>query len=142
MSDHVLVESRSDVATITLNRPEQRNAISFPMWGELTKQLTALDADKSVRAIVITGAGERAFCAGADISDFDEYRADAAKGRVYNATVDELLKTLSEITTPTISMIRGFAIGGGCELAVATDLRVAAADSRFGIVSGKPELNS
>ncbi len=137
MSDYVLVEARSPVATITLNRPEQRNAISFQMWGELTERLAALHADKSVRAIVITGAGEQAFCAGADISDFDEYRADSAKGQVYNAAVNGLLKTLSEITTPTISMIRGFAIGGGCELAVATDLRVAAEGSRFGIPAAR-----
>ncbi|MFQ6026292.1 MAG: enoyl-CoA hydratase/isomerase family protein [Dehalococcoidia bacterium] len=137
MSDQILVECQPPVATIILNRPRQRNAISYAMWGELAGILTTLEADSGVRAIVITGAGEQAFSAGADIQDFDEYRSDAAQGRVYNAAVDELLDTLSEMSTPTISMIRGFAAGGGCELAVATDLRIAAEGSRLGIPAAR-----
>ena len=83
--------------------------------------------------MIITGAGEEAFSAGADISDFEQHRSDSTKGRVYNAAVDGLLETVAEIGTPVISMIRGFAAGGGCELAVATDLRIAAEGSRLGI---------
>ena len=137
MSDHILVDRQPPIATITINRPQQRNAINYPMWGELSRHFTDLNADKSVRAIVITGAGEQAFSAGADIQDFDEYRADSTRGRVYNAAVDGLLNTLNEISTPTIAMIRGFAAGGGCELAVATDLRVAAVGSRLGIPAAR-----
>jgi enoyl-CoA hydratase/carnithine racemase len=103
------------------------------MWGELAGMLTALDADKAVRAIVITGAGSEAFSAGADIRDFQEHRSDSVKGRAYNDAVNGLLTTLHDLETPTISMIRGFCVGGGCELAVATDLRIAVAGSRFGI---------
>ena len=77
------------------------------------------------------------FPAGADIADFDQYRADSAKGKVYNAAVDRLLDTLATMDTPTISMIRGFAAGGGCELAVATDLRIAAEGSRLGIPAAR-----
>ena len=125
------------VVTITLNRPRQRNAISYGMWGELADCLGELDADRSARCVVITGAGDAAFSAGADIGDFDRYRADSVKGRVYNAAVDRLLATVAEMDTPTIAMIRGFAAGGGCELAVAADLRLAAAGSRLGIPAAR-----
>ena len=130
---YILLRNESPVATVTINRPAQRNAISFAMWTELTALLRRLDADPDVRCVVLTGAGDTAFSAGADISDFEAYRSDSAKGRVYNQAVDGLLETVAEIGTPVISMIRGFAAGGGCELAVATDLRIAAAGSRLGI---------
>ena len=133
MPDHILLQRQPPVATVTINRPEQRNAISFAMWGELCELLGSLDADSDIRAVVITGAGAEAFSAGADIADFEEHRSDSATGRGYNDAVNGVLATLAEMATPTISMIRGYAVGGGCELAVATDLRVAAEGSRFGI---------
>ena len=82
---------------------------------------------------MITGAGKEAFSAGADIQDFEEHRSDSVKGRRYNQAVDRVLATLPRMVTPTISMIHGFAVGGGCELAVATDLRIAEEGSRMGI---------
>ena len=130
---HILLRRDGAIATVTINRPAQRNAISFTMWTRLTELMRDLDADRNVRCIVICGAGGEAFSAGADISDFDEYRSDSTKGRVYNRAVDGLLETVAEIGTPVISMIRGFAAGGGCELAVATDLRIATEESRLGI---------
>ena len=133
MSEHVLLYRQPPLATITMNRPDQRNAISFGMWSQLTSMLAGLDADREVRAVIITGAGDDAFSAGADIQDFEEHRSDSHKGRGYNDAVNKLLATLQGMATPTISMIRGFAVGGGCELAVATDLRIAAEGSRFGI---------
>ena len=135
IDDHgyILLRRAPPIATVTINRPKQRNAISFAMWTELTGLLRRLDADRDVRCVVITGAGDTAFSAGADIGDFDEYRSDSARGRIYNRAVDALLETVAEIGTPVISMIRGFAAGGGCELAVATDLRIAAEGSRLGI---------
>ncbi len=137
MSDHILLERDPPLATITLNRPQQRNAISYQMWGELAQLLRKLDDDRNCRAVVITGAGTEAFSAGADIKDFEEYRADSTMGRRYNSAVDGLLRTLAEMETPTISMIRGYAVGGGCELAVATDLRIAAEDSKLGIPAAR-----
>ena len=125
------------IATITLNRPRQRNAINYAMWGALADRLAELDADRSTRCVVITGAGDRAFSAGADIADFDQYRADSVQGRVYNAAVDRLLDTVANMDTPTLAMIRGFAAGGGCELAVAADLRIASTDSRLGIPAAR-----
>lgn len=133
MSDHILLDRQPPLATITFNRPSQRNAISYAMWGELSRMLQSLDDDGAVRAIVLTGAGEEAFSAGADIQDFEEFRADSTRGRVYNQAVDGVLETLTDMGTPTISMVRGFAAGGGCEIAVASDLRVAAEGSRLGI---------
>ncbi len=130
---HILLRREPPVATVTINRPAQRNAISFAMWGQLTELLRELDADRAVRCVVIAGAGGEAFSAGADIGDFGEYRSDSVKGRAYNRAVDGLLETVSETGTPVISMIRGFAAGGGCELAIATDLRIAAEGSRLGI---------
>ena len=133
MSVNILLELDPPLATITLNRPQQRNAISYQMWGELSQLLRELDEDGNCRAVVITGAGTEAFSAGADIKDFEEYRADSTMGRRYNSAVDGLLRTLTEMETPTISMISGYAVGGGCELAVATDLRIASQDSQLGI---------
>ena len=129
----ILLRRAGPVATVTINRPAQRNAISFAMWGQLADLMRRLDADPGARCIIIAGAGGQAFSAGADIADFEQYRSDSAKGRIYNRAVDGLLETVAEIGTPVISMIQGFAAGGGCELAVATDLRIAAAGSRLGI---------
>lgn len=133
MSGHFLLDREPPVATVTINRPAQRNAISYQMWGELSELLVRLDDEKDIRVVVITGAGNEAFSAGADIGDFEEYRADSTQGRLYNEAVNGLLTTLNQMGTPTISMIRGFAVGGGCELAIATDLRIAAEGSRLGI---------
>ena len=137
MNDYILLDSKPPVATVTFNRPAQRNAISFAMWHQFSEILQKLDADADIRTVVITGVGDEAFSAGADIQDFDEHRSDSTKGRGYNEAVNGALKTLSDMATPTISMIRGFAVGGGCELAVATDLRIASENSRMGIPVGK-----
>ena len=130
---YILLRREAAIATVTINRPAQRNAISFAMWGQLTELMRQLDSDREIRCVVIAGAGEEAFSAGADISDFEQYRSDSERGRVYNRAVDGLLQTVAEMGTPVISMIGGFAAGGGCELAVATDLRIAAEGSRLGI---------
>ena len=133
MNHYILTERQPPIATITINRPAQRNAINLDMWRELADLMRRLDADDAIRAVIIAGAGGEAFSAGADIADFEQYRSDSAKGQVYNDAVNGLLQTLAEMATPTISMIQGFAAGGGCELAVATDLRIAAEGSRLGI---------
>ncbi len=130
---HLLLRREPPVATVTINRPAQRNAISFTMWGQLTELMNDLDNDRDIRCVVIAGAGDEAFSAGADISDFEAHRSDSQGGRIYNRAVDGLLEKVAEMGTPVISMIDGFAAGGGCELAVATDLRIASENSRLGI---------
>ena len=129
----LLLRREPPVATVTINRPAQRNAVSFTMWGQLTELMNDLDNDRDIRCVVIAGAGDEAFSAGADISDFEAHRSDSQRGRIYNRAVDGLLEKVAEMGTPVISMIDGFAAGGGCELAVATDLRIASENSRLGI---------
>ena len=133
LGGHILLDRAPPLATVTMNRPGQRNALSFDMWCELARLVRELDEDREVRAIVFAGAGAEAFSAGADIADFERHRSDSIKGRHYNDAVNGLLEALAAAATPTISMIQGFAAGGGCELAVATDLRIAGEGSRLGI---------
>ena len=131
--DDILVERDGSVATVTFNRPTQRNAISYAGWLELQRITIELEQDDSVRVVVFTGAGDRAFSAGADIKDFEQYRINSRISKVYAAAFDGAMDTVEAMTKPTISMIRGFCVGGGCEFSMATDIRIASDDSRFGI---------
>jgi enoyl-CoA hydratase len=120
------------VALVTLNRPEVLNALDFALIRELTEALEALDRDDACRAIVITGAGDRAFAAGADIKEL-------AAQTPTTLTVDDDFhrwERIKRIRTPLIAAVRGFALGGGCELAMTCDLIVAAEDAQF----GQPEI--
>jgi enoyl-CoA hydratase len=129
----LLVAVADGVATITINRPDKRNALSNAVRSDLISALDALRANDDVRVIVLTGAGEKAFIAGADINEFAqrtpiEQRDVMADRRIF----DEL----ANCPRPTIAMINGFALGGGCEVAMACDIRVAAESARF----GQPEI--
>jgi len=121
-----------NVALVTLDRPEKLNALSFDLLDELAETLGSLDADPSCRAIVVTGAGERAFAAGADIRELAPQTSASltAAGR-YTAW-----DRLAAIGLPLIAAVRGYALGGGCELAMACDMIVAAEDATF----GQPEI--
>ena len=133
MDEHILVENSSSVSTITFNRPEQRNAISYEMWWKLGEILEALESDHSIRCVVFRGAGGEAFCAGADIKDFDEHRYDAKSAARYAQAFETALARTESLRCPTISAIQGFCVGGGLELAAATDIRIATKGSRFGV---------
>ena len=137
MKSDILFEQRDGVATVTFNRPERRNAITYEGWRLLSRIAEEIASDDGVRVVVFTGAGELAFSAGADIADFDQYRHDAASAKEYAAAFDGALDTVESIPKPTISLIRGYCIGGGCELSMATDLRIAATGSRFAIPVAK-----
>lgn len=137
MTQNILLEKRDGIATITFNRPERRNAINFHGWQELRRIADELARDNDVRVVVITGSGDKAFSAGADIKDFDEYRYDTATGKVYASVFDGALDAVEAIPKPTISLIKGFCIGGGSELSMATDFRIAADNSSFGIPVAK-----
>src|SRR6266568_6097543 len=130
--EHILVEVEAPIATITLNRPKVLNALSPALVGELTGSLSELDADDSVRAVVLTG-GPKVFAAGADIGDM------ANQG-----PVDQLLRDqtgrwapLAGFKKPLIAAVNGYALGGGCEVALMCDLIVAGDTARF----GQPEIN-
>lgn len=135
MSYEALRVDREDaVATITINRPDKRNALNAVVRAELLDALDTLRDEPEIRVVVFTGAGDRAFIAGADIGEFAErtpleQRAAMSGRRVF----DEI----AEYSKPTIAMINGYALGGGCELALACDLRVAADTARL----GQPEIN-
>lgn len=120
------------VALVALDRPQVMNALSFDLLDELASALEALDADESCRAVVITGSGTRAFAAGADIRELaGQTSASLRAGRRF-----EVWDRLAAIGVPTIAAVRGFALGGGCELALACDMIVAAEDATF----GQPEI--
>jgi enoyl-CoA hydratase len=120
------------VALVTIDRPDALNALSFGLLDELSAALDALDADPACRAIVLTGAGERAFAAGADIRELaTETPTSLAAGNRF-AVWDRI----AAVGTPLIAAVRGFALGGGCELAMSCDMIVAGEDAQF----GQPEI--
>ncbi len=129
----IFVERDGSVATVVFNRPNQRNAISYAGWLELRRIAIELNSDDSVRVVVFTGAGDRAFSSGADIKDFEQYRINSSIAKVYAEAFDGAMDSVEAMSKPTISMIRGFCVGGGCEFSMATDIRIASEDSRFGI---------
>jgi len=132
INGRILLERDGAIATITLNRPEVRNAIDQETIDALHTAIDTLAADDSLGAIVLTGAGDKAFAAGADIAQLrDRKRSDAL--RMINST---LFKKLEDFPAPTIAAVRGYALGGGCELAMACDTIVAADNAKF----GQPEI--
>lgn len=133
MSQEILLSRDDAVATVTFNRPEQRNAISYDMWLELGRLANELSADESVHVVVFRGAGDEAFSAGADIKDFSERRYDSQSASKYADAFEGALDAIQLMDKPTISMIQGFCVGGGLELATATDIRIIARGATFGI---------
>jgi enoyl-CoA hydratase/carnithine racemase len=137
VSDDILVQHDGAIATVVMNRPKMRNAISFAMWNEITRVIEALVKDDAVRAIVFRGAGTVAFASGADISEFEEQRKDAESSARYGAATAAAYAALRECPKPTIAMIYGFCMGGAMGLAMGCDLRFAAEGSKFGIPAAR-----
>ena len=132
MTSRVLSERRGDAVLVTLNAPERRNAIDQEMVDGLHAVLDGLESDDSVAALVITGAGDKAFAAGADIAQLrDRKSADAMK-----AINSGIFNRVEEFPAPVIAAVKGYALGGGCELAIACDLRVVGASAKM----GQPEV--
>jgi enoyl-CoA hydratase len=130
--ENILVTSDNGIATITINRPTKLNALNKSTIEELSDAFTSLNSDKAVKAIILTGAGEKAFVAGADISEFASF--SVAQGAALSREGHQKLFTLVEqLETPVIAAINGFALGGGLELAMSAHIRIASNTARVGL---------
>jgi enoyl-CoA hydratase len=130
----LLVEKNDRVATIIINRPEKRNALTIKIREESVAVLKDLAADESIRVVILTGAGDKAFIAGADISEFANRTAISQRDVM---TERSLFNAIDSFPKPVIAMINGYCLGGGCEVALACDLRFASENASF----GQPEIN-
>lgn len=132
----ILLEREGAIGTITLNRPKVLNALNAQLLGELESALDELAADTSIRVVILTGAGEKAFAAGADIGGLNVL-PNAHEGMKLARRGQALTLKMERMRTPIIGAINGFALGGGCEIAMATDIRIASENAKF----GQPEVN-
>jgi enoyl-CoA hydratase len=134
--EELLYEVQDGIGRITLNRPQARNALTFPMYERLKGIAREVANDAAVRVLLVTGAGEKAFAAGTDISQFTEFRTpeDALQ---YEERVDSVLVALEECPKPTVAAIAGACTGGGAAIAAVCDIRIAAANARFGFPIAK-----
>ncbi len=137
LTDKLVAHKEGGIGWIVFNNPARHNAMSFEMWQSLPLVLGAYAEDPAIRVIVLKGAGEKAFSAGADISQFKEKRTGAEAVREYNAASDHAGRVLRECPKPTIAMVRGYCIGGGTATAVGCDIRIVSDDSRFGVPAAK-----
>lgn len=129
---HTVFETDGPVATLTFNRPEARNAMTWEMYEALVDACERVDRDDDLRVLVFRGAGGKAFVAGTDIAQFQSF-SDRADGIRYEERLDRVLDGLERVTKPTIAQVQGVAVGGGCAIALTCDLRVATPESTFGI---------
>jgi enoyl-CoA hydratase len=131
IADHLTLEQDGRVVTITFNRPEARNAMTFEMYERLHDLCERFDKDPNVRVVVLTGAGDKAFVSGTDIRQFLTFKTkEDALG--YESRITRVLSRIHGMTKPTIAMIQGDAVGGGMFMSLACDLRLAAEHARFG----------
>ena len=131
-SPHVLYEQDDALAFVTFDRPEARNAMTWEMYQALLDYCDTVEADPSVRVLVLRGAGGKAFVAGTDIAQFQTFESKQ-DGIDYERRLDTVVDRLEAVAKPTIALVDGVAIGGGCALAAACDLRVCTPGSRFGV---------
>ena len=133
MNDAILVERDGAIATVILNRPDKLNALAQRSWGELGERMRELSADTDLRCVILRGAGDQAFAAGADIAEFPQVRANLAQGHEYGELIHSTMQSVGACVHPTIAMIQGVCVGGGLEIALMCDLRICNRSSRFGI---------
>jgi enoyl-CoA hydratase len=137
MSDHLRLERDGDIAWLVLDRPEKRNAINLAMWEALPDLLGQVEEDPAIKVLILRGADGRTFSAGADISEFETLRSTEEGARSYNATTEAAEHALQGLSKPTIAMVQGPCIGGGCGIATNCDLRFCDETARFGITPAK-----
>jgi enoyl-CoA hydratase len=137
MTGRLRVEKEGAIGWLVLDNPGRLNAISSDMWRAFPKGMAQHDADPEIRVVILRGEGEKAFAAGADISEFDKARETSDKVSAYDGLLDEALHALQGSDKPVISMIRGYCFGGGVEISLACDLRYCADDSMFAIPAAR-----
>jgi enoyl-CoA hydratase len=133
----ILLQRDGGIATVVLNRPHKLNATTLSMWKLLDDTITALDADDSVRCIVIRGAGSKAFGPGNDISEFETHRGNQALARQYGPVMHSALRAIAHCRHPLVAMIHGICVGGGLGIASLCNIRICGESSRFGVPVNK-----
>ena len=136
-TEKLLLQKDGPIGWITFNQPEKRNAVSQEMWQAMPEYVADLAADPAIRVVILRGAGETAFVAGADISQFKDRRRNAADEEEYRRISGAGSDSLARLGKPLVAMIHGFCIGGGVSIAITCDLRIAADDARFGIPAAR-----
>ena len=136
-TEKILAEVEGSIGWLTFNQPERRNAMSMEMWQGVADALESFQDDSDVRVVVMNGAGGRAFASGADISEFERYRASAAQQKEYGAITARGNRWLRELDKPLVAMIHGYCVGGGLAIALAADVRIATPGSQFGIPAAR-----
>jgi 3-hydroxypropionyl-coenzyme A dehydratase len=131
---YIQLEPRGDIGIIKINRPEALNAVNTDVIAELSRTIDIVGADDGTKAIIITGVGERSFCAGADIAYM--VNIDPIKAERYASSAQAVLNKIERLEKPVIAAVNGFALGGGCELALACDIRIASGNAKI----GQPEV--
>lgn len=137
MSDELYLERDGEVATLVIDRPDKHNAISHAMYLQIPELIRQVADDRAIKVLIVRGAGQRSFAAGADISEFSTIRADSAGARIYNQAVQEAEVAIAHLSKPVLAMVHGYCIGGGCGLALACDFRFSDDHARFGITPAK-----
>jgi enoyl-CoA hydratase/carnithine racemase len=133
----LLLEKDGPIGWIIFNQPEKRNAVSQEMWQLMPEYVHDLATDDSIRVVVLRGAGDKAFVAGADISQFKERRRNMADEAEYSRTSARGQEALSSLAKPLMAMIHGYCVGGGLSIAIGCDMRIAADDARFGVPAAR-----
>jgi enoyl-CoA hydratase/carnithine racemase len=136
-SSKLLLEKDGPIGWIVFNNPERRNAVSQEMWELMVGHVRELAEDDAVRVVILRGAGEQAFAAGADISQFKERRRNMADEEAYRRISARGQEALSSLGKPLLAMIHGYCVGGGLSIAITCDLRLAADDARFGVPAAR-----
>ncbi|GAB7547617.1 enoyl-CoA hydratase-related protein [Cupriavidus sp. CuC1] len=133
MRQAILIEYDERIATITLNNPDKLNALDLGMWQGLTQAFQTLSANDDLRCIVLRGAGDKAFAAGADIEEFTRMRSSSAQAQDYAQVTHAAMEAIAGSRHPTVAMIQGACVGGGLEIASVCDMRICGESSRFGV---------
>jgi 3-hydroxypropionyl-coenzyme A dehydratase len=131
---YVQIDLQNDIAIIKINRPEALNAMNLDVISELTRAIDLISVDNGIKVLIITGSGERSFCAGADISYM--VNIDPVTAEQYASSAQSMLNKIEKMEKPVIAAINGFALGGGCELALVCDMRIASDNAKI----GQPEV--